>query len=388
MEWKKIFQKLTVDTEEHFDKLKNQLRERMGGYDEIMILPYYGFGSSHQIYLKGRVLEDRNIKDAESEDSIWENLVASYKRMNSNEIPNVKLKANFQHIEIETITDEEGYFTIELSSEIAFTTENNWQEIHLELTEVKGNKQDKVVTKGQVFIPRPDARLGIISDIDDTILQTKATEMTKAVQLTFMRNARTRLPFKGVSAFYQALQSGKTTTDHHPIFYVSSSPWNLYDFLKDFCEVRNIPKGVFFLRDLGISQEQFLQSSHGDHKLAQIQRIMQMYPAMSFILIGDSGQHDPEIYLQAIKDFPNRILAVYIRDVSENERDESVKETVAQAQNLGVQMVFVKDTLEAGKHAVAHGFIAEEALVQITQDYDYQEEDILDFPILEKLRNR
>lgn len=109
MEWKKIFQKLTVDTEEHFDKLKNQLRERMGGYDEIMILPYYGFGSSHQIYLKGRVLEDRNIKDAESEDSIWENLVASYKRMNSNEIPNVKLKANFQHIEIETITDEEGY---------------------------------------------------------------------------------------------------------------------------------------------------------------------------------------------------------------------------------------------------------------------------------------
>ncbi len=387
MEWKKIFQKLTVSTEEHFDKLKNQLRERMGGYDEIIILPYYGFGNSHKVYLKGRVLENRNIKSAESEDSIWENLVASYKRMNSNEIPNVKLKATFQHIEKEVITDEEGYFTIELSSEIPFTTENNWQEIRLELTEVKGSKQDKVVAKGQVFVSSPDTHFGIISDIDDTILQTKATEMIKAVQLTFMRNARTRLPFKGVSAFYQALQYGKTATNH-PIFYVSSSPWNLYDFLKDFCEVRNIPKGVFFLRDLGISQEQFLQSSHGDHKLAQIQHIMLMYPAMSFILIGDSGQHDPEIYLQAIKDFPNRILAVYIRDVSENERDGSVTAIVAQAQDLGVDMVFVKDTLQAGKHAATQGFIAEEALAQIAQDYDYQEGDMLDFPILEKLRNR
>jgi len=336
MEWKKIFQKFTVNTEEHFDRLKNQLTERIGGYDEIMIL-------------------DRNIKDAQGHDSIWENLVASYKRMNSNELPNVTIKATFQHLEKELITDEEGYFTLELNSEIPFVTENSWQEIHLELTQVKGKKQDKVEAKGKILMPSTHSAFGIISDIDDTILQTKATEMTRAIQLTFMRNARTRLPFKGVSAFYQALQQGKSTDDYRPIFYVSSSPWNLYDFLKDFCEVRNIPEGVFFLRDLGISKEQFLQSSHGDHKLAQIQRIMQMYPAMPFILIGDSGQHDPEIYLQAIKDFPNRILSIYIRDVSENERDESVKKLVEEAQNLGVQMVFVKDTLEAGKHAVAQG---------------------------------
>lgn len=388
MEWRKVFQKLTANTEEHFDKLKSQLRERMGGYDEIMILPYYGFGNSQKIYLRGRVLEDKNIKSAESQDSIWENLVASYKRMNSSELPNVTVKATFKGTEIEVMTDEEGYFVLEISTQTPFSVENNWEEIVLELPEIKGNKQDKVEAKGKILMPAPTTDFGIISDIDDTILQTKATEMTNAIQLTFMRNAHTRLPFKGVSAFYHALQRGKNSETLRPIFYVSSSPWNLYDFLKDFCEVRNIPQGVFMLRDLGISQEKFLQSSHGDHKLAQIERVMQMYPEMPFLLIGDSGQHDPEIYLQAIKDFPNRVLAVYIRDVSENERDASVHRVVAEAKELGVQMVFVRDTMEAGKHAVAQGFISEEALLQIGQDYDYQEEEVLDFPILEKLRNR
>ena len=386
MEWKKLFQKIAVNAEEHFDKLKNQLQERLGGYGEIMILPYYGFGNTKSIYLKGRVLENKNIKTAESQDSIWENLVASYKRMNSNELPFVKIKVSFQGITQELITDEEGYFTVDISTEDNFIADNHWVEIHFELLEVKDKEGNEIKANaiGKILLLDEQVSYGIISDVDDTILQTKATELTKAIQLTFMRNARTRLPFKGVSAFYQALHQGKEGKEFHPIFYVSSSPWNLYDFLKDFCEVRHIPQGVFFLRDLGISQDKFLQSSHDDHKSAQIERIMQMYPSMQFILIGDSGQHDPEIYLKAIKDYPQRILAVYIRDVSEKERDERVKAIVADAQALGVEMVFTEDTLQAGKHAVKHSFISESALLLIEQDTDYQEHSEFDFPILSK----
>ncbi len=386
MDWKKQLQRFAIGAEGHFDKLKSQFRERMGGYDQIMILPYFGFGNQNTIYLKGRVLEDKNIKTAESSDSIWENLVASYKRMNSSELPNVRIKASFQGIEKEIVTDEEGYFILELTTETEFVSEHGWAEVGLELIDVSGKNQEKVEAQGAVLIPTSEAAFGIISDIDDTILQTKATEITKLIQLTFLRNARTRLPFKGVSAFYHALQKGKNESQHNPIFYVSSSPWNLYDFLKDFCQINDIPQGVFFLRDLGISQEKFLQSSHSDHKSAQIQRIMTMYPAMRFILIGDSGQQDPEIYLEAIRSYPSRILAIYIRDVSENERDARVEAIIGEAQNLGVMMVFVKDTLEAGRHAATHDFMAETALAQIEKDHNYQEFFELDFPLLEKFK--
>lgn len=385
MDWKSVFKKIAVNAEEHFDKLKNELKERLGGYDEIMILPYYGCSNGKVIFLKGRVLEDRNIKEAQGNDSIWDNLVASYKRMNSNELPNVKVKAVFKDTEIDLITDEEGYFTLDMELEKPFTPNQIWEEIHLELLEVRGKKQDKVEAVGKILVPPATAQFGIISDIDDTILQTKATELTKVIQLTFMRNAQTRLPFKGVSAFYQALQKGKEEHSYNPIFYVSSSPWNLFDFLKDFCEVRHIPKGVFFLRDLGLSKDQFLQSSHGDHKLAQIQRIMALFPTLKFILIGDSGQHDPEIYLEAIQTYPERILSVYIRDVSVEKRDAEVAQIAEKAQALGVEMIFVQDTLAAGSHAVQKGFINEKALDAIQQDHDYQEYSEFDFPIFDKL---
>jgi phosphatidate phosphatase APP1 len=385
MDWKSVFKKIAVNAEEHFDKLKNEFRERLGGYDEIMILPYYGCSNGKAIYLKGRVLENRNIKEAQGNDSIWDNLVASYKRMNSNELPHVKIKAVFKDTEIELITNEEGYFTLDMELEKPFTPNQIWEEIHLELVEVKGKKQDKVEAVGKILVPPPTAQFGIISDIDDTILQTKATELTKVIQLTFMRNAQTRLPFKGVSAFYQALQKGKEENNYNPIFYVSSSPWNLFDFLKDFCEVRNIPKGVFFLRDLGLSKDQFLQSSHGDHKLAQIQRIMALFPSLKFILIGDSGQHDPEIYLEAIQTYPERVLSVYIRDVSAEKRDAEVAQIAEKAQALGVEMIFAQDTLAAANHAVQKGFIEEKALDAIQQDHDYQEYSEFDFPIFNKL---
>jgi len=381
MDWKSALKKIAVHAEEHFDKLKNDLRERLGGYDEIMILPYYGCSNGKAIYLKGRVLEDRNIKEAQGNDSIWDNLVASYKRMNSNELPNVRVRAIFKGTEIDLITDEEGYFTLDMELEKPFIPTQIWEEIYLELVEVKGKKQEKVTATGKILVPPPTAQFGVISDIDDTILQTKATELTKVIQLIFLRNAHTRLPFKGVSAFYQALQKGKQENNYHPIFYVSSSPWNLFDFLKDFCQIRHIPRGVFFLRDLGLSKDQFLQSSHGDHKLAQIQRIMALFPNLKFILIGDSGQHDPEIYLEAIQTYPERVLSAYIRDVSEDKRDTEVTQIADQAKVLGVEMFFVQDTLAAGKHAVQKGFIHEKAIAAIQQDHDYQEYSEFDFPI-------
>src|SRR5690606_10303721 len=135
---------------------------------------------------------------------------------------------------------------------------------------------------------------------------------------------------------------GKTGKYFNPIFYVSSSSWKLYDLLVDFCDVKNIPKGPFFLRSSRLDQYKFISSIHTDHKLTQIEKILSVYKSLKFILIGDSGQKDPEIYAQVVKDYPGRIEAIFIRDVSKKGRDERVNQLAERvAKEHQVDMIYV-----------------------------------------------
>jgi phosphatidate phosphatase APP1 len=109
------------------------------------------------------------------------------------------------------------------------------------------------------------------------------------------------------------------------------------------------------LRDIGLSREQLIAGSHRDHKLKQIQHILKTFKDLGFILIGDSGQEDPQIYLEIVKTYPGRILAVYIRDVSEAD----LSELAIEYQTGGVELILVKDTTEAASHAASKGWILE-----------------------------
>ncbi len=106
----------------------------------------------------------------------------------------------------------------------------------------------------------------MISDLDDTVIQTDVTRVIRMVRNTLLGNARTRHPFPGVAALYRALHSS-AGAPANPLFYVSSSPWNLYDMLDDFFRLRSIPEGPIFLRDWGLSSKD--RSSSG-YKLAVI----------------------------------------------------------------------------------------------------------------------
>ncbi|MGB3589600.1 MAG: App1 family protein, partial [Tunicatimonas sp.] len=179
-----------------------------------------------------------------------------------------------------------------------------------------------------------------------------------------------RMPFEGVAAFYQALQGGNDEQRSNPIFYVSSSPWNLYDLLEHFCEVNEIPKGPFLLRDMGISKSKFIKSGHLSHKIKKVEQIFRMYPDLPFILIGDSGQKDAEIYQKIVSDYPDKVLAIYIRDVSPNnstERDGQVKQIAQTVRSHGVDMLLCQDTEDAAHHAIQKGFIPNSALELVIQ---------------------
>ncbi|HMB91397.1 MAG TPA: phosphatase domain-containing protein [Rhodothermales bacterium] len=372
-DWKNILTHLAHQTaataEEQFDTLRARLSDRLGHTEPLLIVPYRGFGTPDRVWIKGRVLEDKGFREAKARDTTWQNLVAAYKRFETDEVPGVRLRVRLLDAEQIVVTDPEGYFEVTLHPTEALPTDKLWHEVELELVEEAKLEGQPVGTTGEVMVPDPSqAAFGVISDVDDTILKTGATNLLRMARITFLNNARTRLPFKGVAALYQALQGGSSGEGQHPLFFVSSSPWNLYDLLVDFCEVHDIPRGPFMLRDLGIDRETFIKSSHHSHKLEQIERILRFYPDLRFILIGDSGQKDPEIYREVIDDFPERILAVYIRDVSEDARDEAVRSLIAEVEANDIPMALVADSVAAAEHAAARGFISHDALPAIRQE--------------------
>ena len=155
--------------------------------------------------------------------------------------------------------------------------------------------------------------------------------------------------------------------DYNPLFFVSSSPWNLYGLLSEFFHLQDIPIGpILFLRDWGITQEEILPTDHRKFKRETIHLIMDMYPKLPFILIGDSGQEDPEIYEEVDCAYPHRILAIYIRNVSHNlKRPEAIRGLAKKVTDAGSTLILADDTLPMAQHAAAQGWIAREALAEV-----------------------
>jgi phosphatidate phosphatase APP1 len=371
-DWKKAIATIATNVEERFDQAKYALQERLG-LGKLLIMPYLGHGTPHDLYLKGRVLRDKGITPATDNDTVWTNLVNMYKRFESDEIPHAVIRAQFGNIQQEVIADEEGYFDVHLQPENLPKSDDIWYDVDLELIDYPGKDHNPVepVTvqaKGRVIVPPPEAQFGVISDIDDTVMRTDVLNIFSMASNTFLQNSRTRLPFEGVAAFYNALRRGTVEHAFNPIYYVSSSPWNLYDLIVDFFVVRGIPLGPLFLVDRGIDREKLIVPSHHEHKVAAIQTLLDTHPDLPFILIGDSTQKDPEIYHEIVQTNPGRIRSVYIRDVTGNRRDKQVREIITQVTDLGTDMVFVEDTLGASLHATEKGYILPEKLPEIQEE--------------------
>lgn len=375
--WKKAFKKLAHTTESKFDELSDKLSYRLGMLDRIHVVVYHGFATETVVHINGRVLEDKKIKEAKDEDTVWKNLLNTYKRLESNEIPNALLEVSFGGVTQQVQSDAEGYFYvgIPLKSPLEYVPEQYRVRVKL-LDFPVGALVNADGDEGLVFCPPSDASFGVISDVDDTIMRTGANNLLKMAWATFMQNARTRIAFKGVSSFYQGLRKGKHLEKDNPFFYVSSSPWNLFDLIRDFINVNQIPEGPLFLRDYGIDESKLLVSTHGDHKSTKIERLLKAYPKMSFILIGDSGQEDTFIYYKIAQRFPDRILAVYIRDAKVASQEARVLETIGKANSEGIKMILVPDSLVAARHAVSNGWMHASCLEAIEQEIaDEQEND-------------
>jgi phosphatidate phosphatase APP1 len=366
--WKDLFVKSASAIEDKWDELRLNLTKKLGLNDPVQIVPYRTYGTARRVYIKGRVLEDKKIASAADKDTILNNLLNMYKRFESDEVPQARLKAVLPDEEHEVTTDKEGYFVLDLNPVKPIINESLWHPIPLHLINAPIPFLTGLQVNAEVMIPPPDAEYGIISDIDDTIVKTSATDLLAMSRITFLNNARTRLPFAGVAEFYKALQLGRNGKRNNPFFYVSSSPWNLYDLLKDFLDLNNIPAGPLLLRDFGLEHKPAKSQGHMGHKLKEIKQVLEAYPHLNFVLVGDSGQEDPVIYQEVVKQFPNRILAIYIRDVQLPERKKIAIDVSESLREHKIEMVIVENTVEAAGHAAQNGLIFTETIPAIEQE--------------------
>lgn len=337
----------------------DEVVDRLGwGRDKpVSVANYVGFGRENYLFLTGRVLRDRGIRRNER-DGLLDNIVNNFKRFNSREINGAVVKITWGHHTFERTTDSEGYFHVEhnCSQNDQVASEHGlWQEAEVEIVSIPGEEEVGFVTHSDVVVPSV-AEFGVISDIDDTILKTDVTSRLKLKMMvhTLLKNAGNRLAFAGVSDFYGALSLGKDGKGFNPFFYVSNSPWNLYDLLLDFLHLNHLPRGPILLRDFGLPKEDS-SFSYKTHKADMVNKILTTYPELPFILVGDSGEHDTDIYLEAARNNPGRILAIYIRDVQHERRAKRIEALIETQTDVDVKLVATYQ--EAFEHARAKGIV-------------------------------
>ncbi len=317
----------------------------------------------------GRALEKRTVSVSTDSDSIFRNLLNTYRRAEADPIPFARLALDFADTSTDLTADDEGFFTGWLDLGRPLSGDEEWREYRVSLIAPLHEGVTSVSGTGDILIPPPTARFGVISDIDDTVIQSRVSNFLQAARTVMLGNARTRLPFPGVAAFYRALRDGAAGNEKNPIYFVSSSPWNIYDVIAEFMDIQKIPRGPLILRDWDIGLEMLAASRHADHKSAIIRDIMALHPEMQFILIGDSSQQDPEIYQRIVAEFRDRVRAIYIRDVTRStERSASVKKLGQEVLAAGSTLVLAEHTLDAAKHAAEHGWIKSSALPEIGEE--------------------
>jgi phosphatidate phosphatase APP1 len=327
-------------------------RRRLGIHRPLHILPYRGYGTLERALIKARVLEDNGAPPPETGRAVLPSVLVSYKRFATVEIPGARVRVHWDGATHEATTDDEGFLDLWVRPPHDATP--GWHPVRITLDE----PGEQASTTAQVLLVGPETEMGVISDLDDTVIITGVRNLLLRAWALFMSEAADRLPFDGVRAYYEALRNGSSGNANNPIFYVSSSPWNLYAHLVHLLDGYGVPQGPLLLRDWGLTRHGFAPGGGHGHKKGKIREIMDAFPGIPFLLIGDSGQQDPEHYTAIAQERPDQVLAIHIRDVTANRRRErELEELAARVRAAGSEMVLIPDSDAAARHAAARGWI-------------------------------
>lgn len=268
-------------------------------------------------------------------------------------LKNREITLKFKDIEVTTKTLDDGYFrfSIPFSKEL----KSGWHEY-----EVSCNIKDfGMIEKGEFLKPHP-SKYGIISDIDDTFLISHSNSVFKKLYVMLSKNINKRKIFEDVVEHYKQLSRAGQDSEHasNSFFYVSSSEWNLYEFINEFAKIHELPKAVIKLKKIKTGISDFLFTGRGshDHKFEKIKDIISFYPNISYVLIGDDSQKDADIYERICKIFPKSLKAIYIRQTGKKKKSE-ITTILKNIESLGVSVCYFKHSHKAIEHSREEGII-------------------------------
>ncbi len=299
-----------------------------------IIEAYIGYATPEHLVVRGRILAALRRNKPLPTQSLWVNFRQMLSLFITDEVAGVTVHAQG----VSATSDEEGYFTILLPRGSA----SGWVDVDVSLEGRMGTTACPVVVAGN------DATLAVISDIDDTVLETGAYSLVRNLWTSLTGNALTRHIFPDAIAFLKQLSAG----GHNPVYFVSSSPWNLHHFLSTIFARTGIVQAPMFLRDLGISEKQFITGTHGDHKGDSIDVLLAANPDLPFVLVGDTGQHDAFVYRDAIARHPGRIVAVVLREPGPGPDAKSMA-AIEEIRETGVQLLHGSDFAGFADHILA-----------------------------------
>ena len=316
---------------------------------------YHGYGHMHNLVVFGHVFKRKHRARRVYSNNVLSNILHLLRLFMVVPIPKIDVRMVFQDQLISGRSEVDGFFKMEWKAthEVAA----GWHPVKLECLE---NGKPVSNTEGLIYVPH-STQYGFISDIDDTIMISHSATLRKRLTELFVKNPRTRSVFEDVGKHYALLALAHTSPlTPNPFFYVSSSEWNLYDYLHDFFDYNNLPKGTFLLNQVK-RWYQFFKTGKTKHegKLIRIHRILSAFPKQQFVLFGDNTQQDPAIYAKLVKHFPGRIHAVYIRNIVPG-HEERARISLKEIEDAGIHTFLFQHSREAIEHSKRIGLIEAE----------------------------
>lgn len=334
------------------NRIKKRLLIWLKLTNAIIIKVYNGYGNQQTLFFFGHVLHLSSLPRKTFRKNFVTNFFSMLRLFIIKPLPNALVKLEWDNKIYETQTGPDGFFRFEWNPEATIKPGKHYVKVYID------EASNKIAeATGQIFVP-DEYKYAIISDIDDTFLISHSSNLRMRLYVLLTKNAHSRSPFKGVVNHYNLLASaGVKSGVLNPFFYVSSSEWNLYEFLLEFSREYKLPEGVFLLSQLK-RFSQLLSTGQGKHsaKYVRIVRIVEAFPNQQLILLGDDSQNDPEIYLSLVEHFTDKINCVYLRKRNSKKSDE-VKEIVHKIEKAGVPCCYFVHSSEAIVHSKKIGLI-------------------------------
>lgn len=288
-----------------------------------------------------------------SRNSFSANVFSLLKLFAIDTISQVPLRMEFQGVVYETKSEYDGFFKFDFVP--AAAPGIGWHPIRVDMLNAAGDAI--TFSEGEIYVPHQSQYM-FVSDIDDTIMKSYSATIFKRLYELLMHNPVQRRLFDNTAKFYKALSESNAADGLlNPFFYVSSSEWNLYDYLNTVFNQHELPKGVFLLNSYK-KLRSFIQTGKQGHegKLFRIARIITAFPNQRIVLLGDNSQKDPEIYTAIAEKYPDSVHAVIIRNVRK-EKVVATKAFLKNVQHLGIHAHLFEKTQDAIQYCRDIGLI-------------------------------